>query len=118
MLVATQSTTSGFYPCSGWMATTDIRKARPSVECRMKSNGDMRVQPAYQTCNVPTSVDNSVAIGSVITTDGVVYGSTFDDVSAGAVAKLLIRFGWNVWLTTGSTPSTALVGGKIEIEKP
>jgi hypothetical protein len=108
------NTTAAFFAATGWMSTDQVRKLRFVTELRVKGP-DAEVVCAYQTANVENAPDSSAGVGDPITSEGVVYGS-LTDISTSTGGKQLIRFGWNVRLTTGSSFTMARVAGGVEIQ--
>jgi len=70
---------------------------------------------ASATANVENSADSATALGSYSTSNGVAYPSAWEDISAYTEQKQLIRFGWLVKNTSGSTRTWSRVGGFMEI---
>jgi hypothetical protein len=109
------STSSVFLPVTGWYSTNGMSKIRFVTEVR--SNGPfMTLKPAYQTANVENSPDTpAIGLGSSIVADGVTYGS-LTSVTSDTESKQMVRFGWLVALSEGSTLSMTRVGGMVEIQ--
>jgi hypothetical protein len=116
-MVAADSTTEVFLPATGWMQAADVAKIRTSFELRGVT-GTINVLVGYHTANVENSPDAATNTGTFQTSGGVYFGSSFTDVSAAMQAKQLVRFGFVVKLTSGSTLSVARAGGSVDIIKP
>ena len=115
--VAVDGTTEVFIPATGWMDSSDVAKVRTNFEAR-GFTGLMNVLVGYQTANVENAPDAHVTTGSFQTTAGVYFGSSFADAASNTQAKRMVRFGWVVKLTSGSTLATVRVAGSVDIVKP
>lgn len=117
-MVSTDSTTEKFWPSSGWMPTQGVQRFRAEMEIR-NIGTDMSVGPGYQVADCPkspTATIYSINPGAQ-TANGLYFVGDSGYTSAGSEikGKALVRFGWNVKLTTGSTLALAQVSGAVEI---
>ena len=113
-LVEAVSTTEKFIPGTPWMTAGAVGKVRPTYEV-VYATGNLVVAFAYQVCNVENSIDSTTAVTSYYGA-GVNYpGSGYTDISATTAPKQLVRFGWYVKLSSGSTQSFGYVVGSCDI---
>ena len=115
MLVQTSSGSDLFYPRTPWMNAGDVGKIRGTIEL-LWHTGNAEVSLAYQTANNETSQDGAASVGSYVAMDGVAYPGGFTDISGNTLAKQMVRLGWNVKLSSGSTQAYAFVGGSVDIQ--
>lgn len=116
-MIAAASTVEVFLPVTGWMRAADVAKVRGSFELRGLT-GVISALVGYQTANVEDAPDAANNLGTFQTTAGVFYGAGFTDVSATVQAKQLVRFGFVVKLSTGTTLAVARAGGSVDIIQP
>lgn len=80
--------------------------------------GNITVAGGYQTADVENSGDTPASVGSVQTGNGVLFPTGgLVDISSTTGQKQLIRFGYVVILSSGSTLSLARVVGTLTIEE-
>lgn len=115
--VQSDSSTGGqetFYPVTPYMNAGEVGKVRGPIELVWKT-GNLNVSLAYQTADVENAPGTAAAIGSYATSAGVTYPTQYTDIASSANAKQLIRFGFLVKLSSGSTLSYGYVGGSLQI---
>lgn len=115
-LVQSAGTSDVFYPSTPWMDAGQVGKIRGTLEMAWHT-GNAEVSLGYQTANVETSQDSPLTVGSYATTDGVLFPSGFTDISGNTLGKQMVRIGWMVKLTSGTTQAFAYVGGKVDIQE-
>ena len=108
------NTTAIFHPATQWLPASDVKSIRGAMEMQLRES-DQEASLAYQTANVENNADSATAVGSYSTSNGVAYPSPWEDMSAYTEQKQLIRFGWLVKNTSGSTRTWSRVGGFMEI---
>lgn len=115
MVESASSTGDGtFFPGSPWMAAALVGKVRPTYELVYRT-GNLTVAFAYQVCDVETSQASATYLTSY-NASGVNFPSSgYYDISATTSTKQMVRFGWLVKLSTGSTQSFGYVGGSVAI---
>lgn len=115
-LVAT-STTEVFAPVTGYYTAAEIAKLAITLEI-IGLIGNAQVKRAYQTCNIPSAPDTETALGNYVSTNGINYPASFSDVATTMQSKQLVRFGWILSLSGGTTPASLSVAGKVVVIAP
>lgn len=110
-LVAT-STTEVFVPVSAYYTAAELAKIAITMEI-IGLIGNAQVKRAYQTCNIPSAPDEPSALGNYNSTNGINYPASFSDVATTMQSKQLVRFGWILSLSGGTTPASLSVAGKV-----
>ena len=109
------STVPVFIPVTEFMDAADVAKLRGTLEMGGRT-GQFSASIAYQTAQVPNSVDTPAAITSTVVTNGVTYPTGgYTDVSTPGGAKRLIRIGYYVALVTGTTLAYGFLSGEVDI---
>jgi hypothetical protein len=114
MTLSTNSTSNLFLPATGWLPTDYITQMRPTWELR-QANGNIQLSPAYQVADHEDSPGTSTALATLTSSTGMQYPTGWTDVSSSLGGKQLVRFGWIVNLTSGSTLATAFAGGRVQL---
>ena len=115
-LTTAQASSDEFHPAGGYMSAAAVASVRSVWELKQRT-GNMSVTPAFELTNSeddPSPV--VVKIGNLETTKSIHYPSDWQSMTANTAGKQLIRPGWVVRNTTGTSLSTARVGGKVEIQ--
>lgn len=108
------STSAIFLPATAWMPTGNVAAIRSTFELAGRT-GELEVAFGYQLADEPDSPDNGTEVGTYQATNGVKLPSGFTDTASATGAKQLVRFGWFIKLTTGSTPAFGRVAGTVEV---
>lgn len=110
------STTLVFVPSGDWRPAGGLSKARSSAEMRGR-NGLTEAGPALQFANFEDATGaTAVAVGTAMVTDG--YSppaATYTDISSQSAQYRLVRPGFLVRLTSGTTTGFAYATGVVEI---
>lgn len=95
------------------MQTNSVHLVRAVTET-LNLGTNLQVAFAFQVANVENSPGTVTSPESYISTNTVTYGS-MSDIASNISAYQLLRFGWNVKLSSGSTLALGRVGGAVEI---
>lgn len=115
----TNSTSEEFWPATPWMSSQGLLRLRAQFEVR-SLGANVQVAPAYQRAEVPSlpSGEGAGINPGAQSAEGCFYPNDYTDPTSGSDdtdTMPLIRFGWRVNLSTGSTLAHARVGGVVEI---
>lgn len=113
--IISNSTTSVFIPSGAWRACAGMAKARAAGEMRGLT-GLITAQPTLEFANYENTPITTKLLGTSMTANNFyppTAGQT--DISTESAQYLLVRPGFTVALSTGSTTAWARVGGMIEI---
>ena len=114
MTVWSASGSGVFFAGTGWVRTAGVHLVRPNTELRVLGT-NLVVTPALQTCNFPNSVDAySVSTWAAVNSEGVALDS-FVDLNSALAPKQLVRFGWEVKLSAGTTLAFAHICSPPEL---
>ena len=106
-----------FIAATPWMEAAGVEWARTTFELRCPT-GNIQVSPAWQVANTEDSPGSFKQLLSYKTLEDVYYPDDWVDVKSDGTAptksNLLIRFGWKVSLTSGSSLACANVAGVVE----
>ena len=116
--VIATSTTSIFWPATGYMPTTGMRQFRAQME--ISHTDKMEIAPAYQAVDAIDDGGGGVSATDIKpgkkTSPGFYFANEgYTDPTGTVKGKALVRFGWNVNLTTAGDPVDARVSGAIQI---
>jgi hypothetical protein len=107
------SGTKAFIPATPWIPAEGVKRARGTFEL-ISGQANLRVTFAYQTANVENSADAAAEQGSVMTADGMSYG-TLTDVSSATNGKHLIRFGYSTYNSSAAVLVCGRAGGFVDV---
>lgn len=79
------------------------------------TTGAAQGAPAYQAANVPDSPSTATALVTQTSTTGMHYPDGWTVVGIKLKTKQLVRFGWLVSLTTGTTLGSFTAGGRFQL---
>lgn len=117
--VSTKSTSTTFYPATGWMPAGGVEQARANVELTGRTN-DLVITLGYQTADVIDDPKTPVALANASrNADGIAFGSDFEDVASGTdgtKGKQLIRWGFMFKNDTSTDPSNGRVTGMLQVQ--
>lgn len=108
------NTSAIFHPATQWIPASDVKQVRGAMELNLRES-DQEVSLAYQTANVENNADSATALGSYQSSNGVAYPTAWEDIGTYTEQKQIIRFGWLVKNTAGSTRTWSRVAGFVEI---
>ena len=111
---ANSDTTAVFLPATPWMDASTVAKVKVTWELRGVI-GTIVAQPALQVANVANSPGAVVLLGSGYQGTPDTYYEDVVDVADDTKGSELVRFGWSVKLSSGSTLAFARVGGSGSI---
>lgn len=114
MVESSSNVVGTFFPDTPWMSAANVGRVRPTYEVVYRT-GNLTIAFAYQTCDVETSQDTPITVGSY-NAAGVAFPTTgYTDISTNTSPKQLVRFGWLVMLSAGTTQSFGYVGGSVDV---
>lgn len=103
-----------FHPVGVPVDANGFQLVRPSIELS-QSSGALIVRPAVRTSNDGSSWDTPVAIGSQTrSSNGITYGSAFEDMTSTTNAKQLVQPGIESKNTTGTSLEMGLATLKLD----
>ncbi len=104
-----------FLPATPWMDAASVEKVRGTFELRAKM-GSLNVALGYQTAQVEDTPSSHSSFGAFATTNNVSYPTGWTDISGTTSGKQLIRYGWVVKNSSGTTLNLGRVGGVVETQ--
>ena len=102
---------------TAFLPSAEVERIRATVELRSNS-GAATVWPGFQTANEEQSPDAATQLAnpSYISSNGITYGASFEDISAALASKQLVRFGLFVLNGTGTNTEVVLASLRVEVQ--
>ena len=120
--VSACTTTKGFCPVSQWMDPAEFQKIRATLELRATCGANLDVAVGYQLADVENSPQEDWEVKTFSgpsgwkSVAGMHYPDRWDaDIVAQAAGMQLVRFGFMVKLSAGTTLALARAAAKVEI---
>lgn len=115
MVWTKKSTTALFHPLTEWMATTNVRNIRSSIEMQSNS-GACEISAGLQTAIEMDNPDTAIELGSYLTANGKDFGASYADKSTNTDTKLYVRFGVFAKNKLGDTTHSEAAWARLRID--